>query len=62
MMAFLDEISYLIPTREQDSRGLGRWSWMDVIGIGGLKKTIITAYYPVNSVGLGGCYTQHLKI
>jgi len=58
-MAF-DSVSFRISDREQDSRGLGRWSWMDLNGVGGLKTTIITAYCPANSSGLGGCYTQHL--
>jgi len=58
-MAF-DEFSHSISNRGQDGRGLGRWSWMELSGIGGLKTTIITAYCPVNSSGLGGCYSQHL--
>jgi len=59
-MAF-DEFSHRISNRGQDGRGLGRWSWMELGGIGGLKTTIITAYCPVNtSSGLGGCYSQHL--
>jgi len=33
---------------------------LELNGIGGLKTTIITAYCPVHSPGLGGCYTQHL--
>ena len=58
-MAF-DEVSYHVSDRNQDERGLGRWSWMELNGVGGTKTTIITAYCPVNSSGLGGCYTQHL--
>jgi len=59
MMAF-DEVSHRISDRGQDDRGLGRWSSMELNGIGGMKTTIITAYCPVNSPGLGGCYTQQL--
>ena len=59
LMAF-DEVSHWISDRGQDARGLGRWSSMELNGIGGLETTIITAYCPVNSPGLGGCYTQHL--
>lgn len=60
LMAF-DEVSHRISDRRQDIRGLGRWSGMlELNGIGGLKTTIITAYCPVHSPGLGGCYTQHL--
>jgi len=56
LMAF-EEVSHRISDRGQDIRGLGRWSSMELNGIGGLKTTIITAYCPVNSPGLGGCYT-----
>jgi hypothetical protein len=59
MMAF-DEVCFRVSKRGVDRRGLGRYSWMEFNGIGGVKTTCITAYCPVISASPGGAFSQHL--
>ena len=47
-----------------DSTGLGRWSWIQVSGKGGLRTRIITAYRPCRSTsetGLTTVWDQHSR-
>jgi len=55
-----NELSYRISARGSDDRNLGRWSWMEMNGIGNHFTLIVTAYCPVVSTSPGSCYSQHL--
>jgi hypothetical protein len=59
MMAF-DEVCFQVPNRGVDQRGLGRYSWMEFSGIGGVKTTCVIAYCLVISPSPGGAFSQHL--
>jgi len=59
MMAF-DEVCFRVSKRGIDHRGLGRYSWMEFSGIGGVTTTCVTAYCPVISTSPGGAFSQHL--
>ena len=59
MMAF-DEVCFRVSKRGVDHRGLGRYSWMEFSGIGGVTTTCVTAYCPVISASPGGVFSQHL--
>jgi len=59
MMAF-DKVCFWVSKRGVDHRGLGRYSWMNFSGIGGVTATCVTAYCPVISASPGGAFSQHL--
>ena len=55
-----NELAHRVSGRGQDNRNLGRWSWIELNGVGECSTTIITAYCPVISPSPGSCYSQHL--
>ena len=59
-IACFDDAVFRISEQGNDSRQLGRWSFVTFTGKNDLKTTLINAYCPVISSNPGAVYSQHL--
>ena len=59
-MLMLGDVSFRISDQGEDSRNLGRWSYITLTGKNNATTTIFTCYCPCRSPGTGSAFVQQM--